>query len=25
VDTRNMVEPLFANGAVGGPKRLVKA
>jgi UDP-N-acetyl-D-glucosamine dehydrogenase len=25
VDTRNMIEPLFKNGAAKGPKRLVKA
>ena len=25
VDTRNIVEPLFAKGALGSPKRLVKA
>jgi len=25
VDTRNMVEPMFAKGVAGGPKRLVKA
>ena len=25
VDTRNMVEPLFGKGVLGGPKRLVKA